>query len=177
MYKRFVKVCVDQPGFKFCCFIADRSIADPIERFGDAWTAYQRMAGQLILGSVARDEILSVLADNYSTPANVHFEEDVKEQVNRRLSRLAVATVVRLDSRSSDGLQVVDLFTSAAAFEFRAAAGLTTLESPKAKLAAFVREALGVESFLGGWREGGHSVRIYDHGRWNAALQTDEEKA
>jgi hypothetical protein len=75
-----------------------------------------------------------VLADNYSTPAGVTFEESLKERVHRRLNRLAVTHVVRLDSRAADALQLVDLLVSAVAFEFRRSVGAASLRSPKAQL-------------------------------------------
>lgn len=168
LYKRLVDAVLVDGELSFFCFIADKQIADPIERFGDQWTAYAKMAEQLIVASLKHPEIISVLADNYSTPATVLFEEDLRASINRRLHRLAVTTVTRLDSRSSDGLQVVDLLTSAAAFEFRAAAGVASASSPKGQLAAYVRGALGCPSMLGGWSDGGHSVAMYEHGRWAA---------
>jgi hypothetical protein len=158
---------ITSTDLKFYCFVADRSHADPIARFGDPWTAYEKMAEQLVLASIRHPTVVSVLADNYSTPDEILFEEELKAGVNRRLDRLAVTTVIRLDSKTSDGLQVVDLLTSAAVFEFRAAAGLASSRSDKAQLAAYVRACLGVDSLLGGWRDENLSVQVYDHGRWN----------
>lgn len=40
------------------------------------------------------------MADNYSTPDDVRFEEDVQREVNRRLEGLVVTTICRLDSKS-----------------------------------------------------------------------------
>ncbi|MBI4942660.1 MAG: hypothetical protein HY830_18120, partial [Actinobacteria bacterium] len=100
-------------------------------------------------------------ADNYSTPDEILFEETLKAAVNRRLRRLAVTSVCRMDSRSSDGLQAVDMLTSAVAFEFRQNAGLASATSPKARLAAYARTALGADSCLSGWRSPQHSVAIY----------------
>jgi len=165
-YKKILDLCLGSTDLKFYCFVADRTQADPIVRFGDRWTAYQKMAEQLVLASISSPTVVSVLADNYSTPDEILFEEELKAGVNRRLNRLAVTSVVRLDSKTSDGLQVVDLLTSAAVFEFRAAAGLASLSNDKAELAAYVRAGLGVDSFLGGWRNENHSVQLYDHGRW-----------
>ena len=167
IYKKILDLCLTSTDLKFYCFVADRSLADPIVRFGDRWTAYEKMAEQLVLASIRSPTIVSVLADNYSTPDEILFEDELKAGVNRRLNRLAVTTVIRLDSKTSDGLQVVDLLTSAAVFEFRAAAGLASSSNDKAELAAYVRGRLGVDSFLNGWRDENHSVQVYDHGRWN----------
>ena len=79
-------------------------MADPVSRFGSTWRAYEKLAVQLLLGSIKKPEIVTVLADNYSTPKHVVFERDVRSEVNHRLGRLAVANVCRLASQSADPL-------------------------------------------------------------------------
>ena len=123
-------------GAEFC-FVADRRVADPIARFGSAWDAHAKLAEQLVVAACRPDELVALMADNFSTPDPVLFEQDLRAAVDRRLRRLALVSVVRLDSRSSDGLQAVDLLTSAVAHELRADAGLA------------------------GWRNGRHSVQIF----------------
>jgi hypothetical protein len=110
------------------------------------------MASQLVIGSIHRGELVTVLADNYSTPPGVVFEEDLKEEVNRRLGGLAVASVCRLDSRAADPLQIVDFLTSGVTFEFRQHHGLAGRATPKAEVAAALRQKLGVKTFLNGLR-------------------------
>ncbi|RBY83194.1 MULTISPECIES: DUF3800 domain-containing protein [Geodermatophilaceae] len=167
MMKSIVDVAL-QPGLtEFWCFIADRHEADPIERFGSAWGAYGKLAEQLVTGAIHPDgELVSILADNYSTPDTILFEEELKRSVNRRLARLAVTSVCRLDSKAADGLQMADILTSAVAFEFRAALGFASPTSPKGQLAAHVRQRLGATSCLSGWRNAAHSVALYEHGSW-----------
>lgn len=165
-YRKVIDIALADGAGDFFCFIADRHEADPIERFGTTWDAYGKLAEQLVVACLRPDELVSVMADNYSSPDEVLFEEDLRASVNRRLRRLAVVSVCRLDSKSSDGLQVVDLLTSAAAFEFRASAGLASASSPRGQLAEYVRERLGAESLLNGWRSARHSVAVYSHGAW-----------
>jgi hypothetical protein len=162
LYKELVDVCLAIDDLAFFCFIADRTVADPIVRFGDAWTAYAKMAEQLIVASFPLGAVVTVVADNYSTPATILFEEDLRDSINRRFKRMAVTSVFRADSRAFDGLQVVDLFTSAAASEFRCAAGLASPSNPKSHLAAHVRECFGADSLLAGWRDARHSVQVFD---------------
>ncbi|MFS0867457.1 DUF3800 domain-containing protein [Microbacterium sp. 179-B 1A2 NHS] len=164
LYKELVDITLATDGVHFYSFIADRSVADPVQRFGDRWTAYRKMAEQLVVASVPRGAVVAVVADNYSTPAAVLFEEELRFSVNRRLKRLAVQSVYRADSHAFDGLQVVDLFTSAAAYEFRAAAGLASGHNVKGQLAKHVRDQLGATSCLEGWRDADHSIQVYDHG-------------
>ncbi len=159
-YERVVEI-VAAADAEFSCFVADRSVADPVQRFGSPWKAYEKLAAQLLIGSIRRREIVTVLADNYSTPDNVVFEQDVRAEVNGRLKRLAVASVCRLDSGSADPLQLVDLLTSAVTFEFRQSAGLAGHRSPKARLAAKLRSEYGVQSFLNSHRSNGINVQLH----------------
>lgn len=165
-YREVVDVALADDAGEFFCFVADRQHADPIERFGTTWDAYSKLAEQLVFACLRPDELVSVMADNYSSPDEVLFEEDLRASVNRRSRRLAVVSVCRLDSRSSDGLQVADLLTASVAFEFRAKAGLANPATPRGQIAAYVREKLGVDSFLDGWRDARHSVAVYEHGSW-----------
>jgi hypothetical protein len=159
-YKDVVRLVVKAEA-EFSCFVADRNVHDPVARFGTSWRAYQKLAEQLIVGSIRNRELLTVLADNYSTPDDVRFEEDLRADVNERLGRLAILTVCRLDSESTDALQIVDLLTSAVTFEFRQAAGIASRTNTKAQLAAHVRSEYGVTSFLSGCRPPPLNVAIY----------------
>lgn len=161
VYKRVVDVIVNANACYFSCFVADRQEADPIRRFGNPWVAYERLAEQLILGSIKPRELVAVMADNYSTPAHVQFEEDVKFEVNRRLGRLAVTSVCRLDSKSADPLQLVDLLTGAVTFEFRQDAGLGSARSPKGQLAKYVRDQFGFTTVLNGCKVEAFNVAKY----------------
>lgn len=166
IYKEIIDVCFASPDLlEFYCFVADRSVADPVKRFGSQWDAYGKLAEQLVVASTHPDELVAIMADNYSTPDHILFEEDLRAAVNRRLRRLAAVSVVRLDSRSSDGLQIADLLTSAVTFEFRAAQGLAKKESPKGQVAEYVKQALGCPSCLTGWRNQLHSIAIYNWGQ------------
>jgi hypothetical protein len=152
---------------EFSCFVADRRSADAVARFGSSWRAYEKLATQLLIGNIKPGELVTVLADNYSAPDEVVFEQDVKREVNRRLGRLAVTSVCRLDSKAADPLQLVDLLTSGVTFEFRQAAGLAGRRSPKARLAKHVRTAYNADSFLKGCRRRRMNVQLYRGGaRW-----------
>lgn len=148
LYREVVQAASGVRGLTFSCFIVDRDEFDPVVRFGSPWKAYEKLAAQLLLGSIGRGELVTVLADDYSTPDDVTFEIDVRYDVNQRLGRCAVTSICRLDSRSAQPLQVVDILTSAVAFEFRQAAGLASQGSAKAELAEYVRRRLRVSSFL-----------------------------
>jgi hypothetical protein len=160
LYKRVIDL-IAQADAHFSCFVADRNVADPVVRFGSDYLAYEKLATQLLLGSIRPRELVTVLADDYSTPDHVVFEQDVRSAVNARLGRLAVMSVCRLDSKSADPLQLVDLLTAGVAFEFRQAAGLAGQTSPKAELALHLRQAYGITSLLQGCEAQGLNVKLY----------------
>jgi hypothetical protein len=148
-YKEVVDVLA-AAELEFFCFVADREAADPVARFGSHHKAYEKLATQLLVAGIKPYEVVSVMADNYSTPDHVRFEEDVRTEVNRRLRRMAVMTVCRLDSSAAVPLQLVDLLVSAVTFEYRQNAGFASLTSAKGQLASYVREAFDIDSFLQG---------------------------
>ena len=82
IYKRLVDTCMSVNDMSFYCFIADRTVADPIARFGDSWTAYGKMAEQLVVASIPRGGVTSIVADNYSTPDVILFEEELRMNIN-----------------------------------------------------------------------------------------------
>lgn len=169
VYRDFVDICAQDPDLRFYCFVADRQVGDPVARFGDTWTAYAKMAEQLLVAAIRPGEIVSVIADNYSTPDHVLFEEDLKKEVNRRHRRLAVSNVCRMDSRASDGLQAADLLTSAVTFQFRQAAGLAGTNTPKARLSSYLADQLEVDSFLGCPRGDRYSIALYNNNSGSSA--------
>jgi hypothetical protein len=159
-YRAVVDLVAASDG-SFSCFVVDRDAADPIARFGSHWLAYEKLAKQLLLGTIRRRELVVVLADNYSTPDNVVFEQDVRAAVNKQLRRLAVVSVCRLDSRATDALQIADLLTSAVAHEFRQTAGMASKYNAKAILAKYIRGQYGVKSCLNGCRDERLNVALY----------------
>ncbi len=163
LYREVVDILTVE-DLQFSCFIADREVADPVARFGSSANAYEKLTEQLLIGSIARNEVLTVLADDYSTPDVNPFEVVLRREVNRRLGCLAVASVVRIDSKAAIPLQLVDLLTSAIAFEFRQDAGLAGTASPKARLAAYVRTQFKVATFLKGARTPKMNVQVYGRG-------------
>ena len=160
-FDRAVVDLVAESDGTFSCFVVDREASDPIQRFGSHWLAYEKLSKQLLLGTIRRGELLVVLADNYSTPDDVVFEQDVRAAVNNQLKRLAVVSVCRLDSKTTDALQIADLLTSAVAHEFRQAAGMASKYNAKAVLANYIRKKYGVKTCLRGFRNDRLNVALY----------------
>jgi len=165
IYRELIDLLLASPA-TFGCFVADRHVADPVARFGSTFAAYEKLATQLLIGSMRPFEIISVIADNYSAPNDRCFERTVRESCNSRLGRLAVASVVQVDSAATEGLQLVDVLTGAVGFSFRASSGLASPTSNKGGVAQHLRAKLGVAGFNAGHSSRGFNVRIYEHLEW-----------
>ncbi len=175
-YIDLIDLLIASPA-KFSCFVADRHVADPVARFGSTFEAYEKLATQLLIGSIRPYELTSVLADNYSAPDNRSFENSVRRECNARLKRLAVVSVVQVDSGATEGLQLVDVLTGAVGFGFRADAGLASHTSHKGEVAEHLRSLCGVNDFNAGHDDADFNVKIYEHQQWlrrqQAALTRD----
>jgi Protein of unknown function (DUF3800) len=114
---------------------------------GDSgWRYYAKITAGLLQGIVNRNELVTVLMDNVSTPRGVAFEDIVRGNVNRRLGAMRVVTAACHDSRSSDGLQVADLVAGAIAFERRRLAGESgKVDSTKGRIVQRLKAAFGLE--------------------------------
>lgn len=154
----------------FTAFVADKSQHDVIGRFGSQFRAYEALARQLVKASVRRGETLWVIADEYSTPPGETFEENVRDYVNARLRRPAVAGVCRMRSSGIDLLQLIDLLLGAVVYEYKASSGVVSLAGykPKVQLLAHVKKRAGVKTFVGGFRDEKLNVAEY-LGNTNAA--------
>lgn len=140
LYRSFLDVLATQ-SWNFKLVLADRQKADVVAITGDRWQAYEALAAQLLVECVDEQGMLTVLADEYTTPAGVTFEETVRRQVNDALGRLAVPAIVRVSSHASDLMQAADVLTSVAAFETRVEQGHANWKSVKGKVAGrFVRQ-------------------------------------
>lgn len=130
----------------FSAFIVDKQKHDVVERFGGLFNAYDALARQLVRGSIKRGETLWIVADEYSTPPMVTFEENVRDYVNQRLKRSAVAGVCRMRSSGVDLLQLVDLILGAAVYERKVAMGIASYK-PKLQLLEHLKRRAGVGTF------------------------------
>jgi len=83
----------------------------------DPFFAYEQVAAHLLEGNLKKNEVLIVLADNVVTPKRSKFEVNIKNNLNLKFGRLAIAGVCRLDSRTNDLLQLTDLIVGSINFE------------------------------------------------------------
>jgi hypothetical protein len=148
----------------FSAFVVDKEKHDVISRFGGQFAAYDALARQLVLGSIRTRCVLWIVADEYSTPPGVRFEENVRDYVNRTAKHLKhgrpVAGVCRMRSSGVDLLQLADLLLGAAVYDYKHARGL--VKSPaKISLLEYIKTSTGVQSFVGGVTNGRINVAEY----------------
>ena len=108
-----------------------------------------------------KDETLWIVADEYSTPPGHRFEENVRDYVNRKLGRTAVAGVCRMRSSGVDLLQLIDLILGAVVYEYKIGAGAAGSYAPKKALLAHLKRKAGVETFIGGYRDDRLNIAEY----------------
>jgi hypothetical protein len=147
--KQAIDLVFDATDVQFCCHIADRRNGDLTGRFRrhdyPGHRAYEWLAAEVLHDVIGEREIATVFADQMSTPPGVQFERDVAATVNERRARLAVSTVCRFDSRSTDGLQLVDLLLGAAALDLRQ--GRTGGDTQKQAILEHLLDRCGFASF------------------------------
>jgi Protein of unknown function (DUF3800) len=159
-------------GARFCCHIADRQNGDLTAQFKGhphaGERAYEALASRALREVIDEEEIVSILADRRSTSRDVAFERDVTRSINRAKGRLAVTSVCRVDSRSIDALQIVDLLLGAVTLDLRQ--GRTETGSQKQQLLEHLLEHCNCPSFRPAGRED-------QEGRWKVTLLTRSRKA
>jgi len=127
----------------------------------DPWKAYEQISIRLLESVLSPSEILIVIADHVTTPRNIHFEVDVKKEVNNKFKRLAIAGICRFDSRGNDLLQIVDLFIGAINYDLKMETGVIKKgDKNKKKFVKFIKENLGVKSFIGGFRSRAFNIFV-----------------
>jgi hypothetical protein len=144
----------------FSAFIVDKQQHDVIARFGGQFEAYEAVARQLVRGSIRRGEVMWVIADEYSTPPTVTFEENVRDHVNRAFRRQAVAGVCRMRSSGVDLLQLADILLGAVVFDHKLKLGIARYK-PKRELLDYIKCKGGVSSFVGDHQDNKLNVREY----------------
>lgn len=116
------------------------------------WETQAVMSSRLIKANINKGELVNVFLDLVQTPKGHSLASRVRDDVNRNLGQRCVLGCYDMDSQSTNLLQVADVVAGAIAYERRQWAGDTpdgplSEDSPKAKVSARLRRALGLDSF------------------------------
>jgi hypothetical protein len=145
---------LDTQSIWFYSYTLDKS-GDYFQRNfnSNPWNAYEQISIRLAQAALSPNEILILLADYVTVPKNVRYEVNVKRKINKDADRLAMAGVCRIDSKSNDLLQVVDLFIGAINYDLKISTGIVVKgDKHKKELVKFLKENLGIKSFIDGFR-------------------------
>jgi hypothetical protein len=163
LYLELLDLFCSLPSARFTCFILEKKPGWET-RFGSIDKVYELLARKMLMGSCGMGEIITVIADEYSTGPRVRFEEEVAEWVNAEFGRLAITQVVRVNSKGVDGIQMTDLLLGAVAYDCKDNAGLiSTTRDYKRQFVRALRGKLGVVSLSQPHKDGRFS--LFFHGQ------------
>lgn len=112
---------------------------------GDPWQAYEEISIRLLEAAMHLNEVIVVIADHMTVPDYVRFEVDVKRKINEKFNRLAVAGVVRFNSKSNDLLQLADLIVGAINYDLKLSAKvIISGDKYKRRFLEYFKENLGI---------------------------------
>lgn len=113
---------------------------------GNPWKAYESISIRVLEAAVTYNEIITVIADYITVPDDVKFEVNVKRKINENFGRLAVAGVVRFDSKSNDLLQLTDLLVGAINYDLKLASKVILCgDKYKRRFLDYFKENLGIK--------------------------------
>lgn len=128
----------------------------------DPYVAYEQITKHLLEGNLRKNEILIVLADDMVAPKRNRFEVNVKNHINHKFQRLAIAGVCRLDSRTNDLLQLADLIIGSINYELLLKEKVIDKPSPyKGNFIEKLKNNLGVDNLINDFRN--YSFNIHFH--------------
>lgn len=145
------------------------------EFHSDPFIAYEQITKHLIKGNLRKNEILTVLADNVVAPKRNKFEVNVKNSINNKFQRLAIAGVCRLDSRANDLLQLTDLIIGSINYELLLKEKIIDKPSKyKGKFIEKLKNNLGINTLTKDFRN--YSFNIHYH-KNDGLESSDKEKS
>lgn len=152
IYQDVVEV-LEASDARLAVTVVDGSVFNPFRPGEPQWLTHAEIISKLVVGTVNRNEVVSVLMDVVSTPPGKSMGTAVKRKVNSHLRSSAVVTAVSLNSKSSDLLQAADL-VAGAVFHQRTKTRTGAVSKEKAKIASNLAIGFGVDSFLSDARAG-----------------------
>jgi len=148
--KEIIDNVFDTPGIYFSCIVINKDGVNFEKEFNNnPYLAYQIFTENLLKQSINDDEVLTILADFITTPANIRFEVDVKHNINAELKRLSIAGIHRVDSKGVNLIQITDLFIGAVAYNYKLHDKLVKGDKNKISIMNYLLKKLDEDTFVG----------------------------
>lgn len=156
-------VLFETRSIKFASYTIDKKSKYFKKEFsGNPWIAYEQIVKQLLIGNLGKNEVLIVLADDMTAPKIIKFEVNIKNSVNKKFKRLAIAGVCRLDSKTNDLLQLTDLLIGSINYELLLKEKIIDKPSLyKGKFIEKFKENLGVKMLTNNFRNYAFNIRYH----------------
>lgn len=160
---KVLEVFFETKSIRFSSYTIDkRSDYFKKEFNDDPFVAYEQITKHLIEGNLRKNEVLILLADDLVSPKKNKFEVNIKNQINKKFDRLAVAGVCRLNSQTNDLLQMTDLLVGAINYELLLKDGvLKKYSRNKKKFIKYLKQHLGVEDLTQNFRTNRFNIRFH----------------
>lgn len=160
--ENIINAIFETPGISFSCIVIDKDSLNFEKEFeNDPYLAYQIFTEELLKKNIKRNELLIVLADYISTPENVHFEVNIKHNMNEYFNRLAVCGVHRVDSIGVNLIQVTDLLLGAVVYEFKYRDRIVSGDRNKIRIYKYIQDKLDIENFMDVVKKKEFSIILY----------------
>lgn len=116
----FINIFYNELGASFSCTVFRKNELDLQKYFSsDLWIAYESFTVMELEGNIDKNEIVAVLADDLSTPANLEFEKHVRDIINKKFGRLTVHGICRVYSKGVELVQLADVILGAIIYDFK----------------------------------------------------------
>ena len=163
LINKFIDIFHNEKGAIFSCAIFKKNELDLEKYFsGDIWKAYESFTVMELEGNIMRNEIVAVLADDITTPADIEFEKNVRDRINKKFDRQAVHGVCRVYSKGVELVQLADILLGATVYNFKLKNQLIANPSKaKRKVLNHLKKVSGFSDFTKGARNSKFNVWIF----------------
>jgi len=147
----------------FYCIVLPKDEMDFEEYFNnDFFKVYKSFAVLLLKKCIKKDEIVSVVADDYPAPEKDEFEAKVRNYVNDHNKAISIHSIIRIHSKGSNLIQIADLLMGAVNYEFKLKNSLIKHPSKaKTSLLDYLKNKLNIDDLSNGINSVKFNIMIF----------------
>lgn len=131
----------------FHCIVLPKDEMDFKEYFNnDFLKVYKSFTVLLLKRYIKKNEIVSIIADDYPAPKKDEFEAKVRNYVNDHNKALSIHSIIRINSKGSNLIQLADLLMGTVNYEFKLKNSLIKHPSKaKISLLDYLKDKLNID--------------------------------